>query len=310
MPLGLLASQVWSQRWPALLLTLLLFGSGAAVILSWPRAYRAEAIVAPAETTGIATSSLLSTAGTSPALSALLETRPTGNFAVYLGALRSAEAAAMLAQETSILRDLVAGRQAGLAGALRRLLGFDAAPDLDDVRSWLEQRLAVTQSLGAGTWSIVLAHPGRESGLDALGRLHAFAEAKVRADLADLARRRVAALEARLMQERDQYLRQSLFELLAQQQRAGLVVAADDAVAARLVSGPSVELRPSLPNRPLLLALLAIAAPVAAAALIGLRALMRGPPPPPARLPGPESDLAGWPGVRPLDHVPVAGAGE
>ena len=70
---------------------------------------------------------------------------------------------------------------------------------------------------------------------------------------ADQAGRRVAALEQRLARESDLFLRNSLYELLAQQQRAGLVVAADEAVAARLVSAPAAETRPSLPNRPLLL---------------------------------------------------------
>ncbi len=63
--------------------------------------------------------------------------------------------------------------------------------------------------------------------------------------------------------ERDIYLRTPIFELLAQHQRAAMVLAADEAVAARLVSGPGVELKPSLPNRPLLLALLLVAAPLA-----------------------------------------------
>ena len=45
------------------------------------------------------------------------------------------------------------------------------------------------------------------------------------------------------------------------------MVAADEAVAARLVSAPTVELRPSVPNRPLLLVLLAVLAPAAALVL-------------------------------------------
>ncbi|WP_270939107.1 hypothetical protein, partial [Falsiroseomonas oryzae] len=256
-----LLAGVWARRARVVLAALLLFAAGAAVILAWPRSYVAEAVVAPAETTGIATSTLLSPA---PTIGGLLDPRPTGNFAIYLGALRSAEAAAMLAAETGLLAWLTAERTTPPRGAIRRAFGLREEADLDDLRDWLERRLAVTQTLGAVTWTLSLAHPDRDAALDALRRLHRFAEAKVRADLEELARRRVAALEARLNREPDLYIRQSLYELLAQSQRASVVAAADEAVAARLVSAPSVGIRPSLPNRPLLLLLLAAAAPLAA----------------------------------------------
>jgi LPS O-antigen subunit length determinant protein (WzzB/FepE family) len=260
MPLELLARAIWALRTGVLACALLLYLAAAATVLSWPRQYVAEAVVAPAETTGIATSSLLSPV---PALPGLLDPRPTGNFAVYLGALRSAEAVAMLAEETPLPARLTERR----ASWLRRLLGLREEADLDDVRNWLERSLGVSQSIVSVTWSLSLAHEDRELALELLQRLHAFAEAKVRADLADLARRRIVVLEARLAQERDLYLRQALFELLAQQQRAALVVEADEAVAARLVSAPVVEKRPSLPNRVLLLALLLPLSVLAALAL-------------------------------------------
>ena len=273
MPLDLLLRAVWQARRTVLLATLALWAGGGALVLAWPRSYVAQAVVAPAETTSIAVSSLLSPA---PFAGGLLDPRPSGNFAVYLGALRSVEAGRMLARDTAALAHLTEQRAAGPTGWLRRTLGLRTGADADDVQAWLERSLAVTQSLTSVTWSLELAHRDRDAALDALARLHAFAEAKVRADLADLARRRVAALERRLAEEHDLYLRQGLYDLLAQQQRAGLVVAADEAVAARLVSAPSVELRPSLPNRPLLLGLLLVAAPMASLGLAACRVLLRG----------------------------------
>ena len=103
MALEELLTGLWLRRGRTAWLALFLFLAGAAVILAWPQRYVAEAVVAPAETTGIATSTLLSAA---PAIGGLLEQRPTGNFAIYLGALRSAEAAAMLAAETPIIQEL------------------------------------------------------------------------------------------------------------------------------------------------------------------------------------------------------------
>ncbi len=276
-----LMAGLWARRGRVLLLALMLYAAGAATVLAWPRAYLAEAVVAPSETTGIATSSLLA-----PALSlgAMLDTRPSGNFAIYLASLRSPEAARMLAEETGLLAWLAEERRRGPGGLLRALLGATEPPDADHLRSWLERRFAATQSIGQVTWTLSLSHPERAAALDALRRLHGFAEAKVRADLEEMARRRVAALEARLAREPDLYIRQSLYEVLAQQQRAGVVVAADEAVAARLVSGPVVEARPSLPNRSLLLALLMPAAGMAALAVAAAAVLLAGGPPRPPRL--------------------------
>ena len=273
MPVEELLAGIWARRGRVVLAAILVFAAGVAAILLAPRSYVAEAVVAPAETTGIATSSLLSP-GTQ--LGGLLDPRPVGNFAVYLGALRSAEAAAMLARDTDLLAQLTARRAAQPGAGLRGWLGLRAEADLDDLRLWLERNLAVTQTLGAVTWTVALAHPERGAALDALQRLHGFAEAKVRTDLEQLARRRVAALEARLAREPDLYIRQSLYEILAQSQRAALVAAADEAVAARLVSAPSVGLRPALPNRALLLLLLLVAAPLAAIALVGAVVLRTG----------------------------------
>lgn len=261
MPLPLIVAALWRMRAGLAIALLAVWGLGGALILAAPRAHVARAVVAPAETTSFAVSSLLSPAPFAPG--GLLDTRPTGNFAVYLGALRSTEAAAMLARETRLPEAIAADRAAGLLAPLRALLGEARAADADDVLDWLSRGLAATQSLASVTWTIEVAHRDRDLALEVLQRLHGFAEAKVRADLADQAARRVAALERRLARESDIFLRNSLYELLAQQQRAGLVVAADEAVAARLVSAPAAEARPSLPNRPLLLALLAVAGPLA-----------------------------------------------
>ncbi len=260
MPLSHLLAALWRMRARLAGTLLFVWAIGTAVVLAAPRAHVARAVLAPAETTSFAVSSLLSPTPFAPG--GLLDTRPTGNFAVYLGALRSAEAAAMLARETRLPEALAADRAAGALAPLRALLAGARAPDADDVLDWIARNLSATQSLASVTWTLEVAHRDRDLALDILQRLHAFAEAKVRADLADQAGRRVAALEQRLARESDLFLRNSLYELLAQQQRAGLVVAADEAVAARLVSAPIAEARPSVPNRPLLLAMLAVAGPL------------------------------------------------
>uniref|UniRef100_UPI0018E01753 hypothetical protein n=1 Tax=Roseomonas rosulenta TaxID=2748667 RepID=UPI0018E01753 len=273
MPLPLLLRGLWGWRRGLCVATLLLWAAGAATVLMMPRAHVAQAVVAPAETTSFAVSSLLAPSPFAPG--GLLDTRPNGNFAIYLGAMRSPEAAALLARETALPAWIEARRSQGPGGLLRALTGGDRLVDVDDVQDWLERNLAVTQSLASVTWTLELPHADPALALDALRRLHAFAEAKVRADLAEQAARRVAALERRLARESDLFLRNSLYELLAQQQRAGLVVAADEAVAARLVSAPMVEGRPSLPNRPLLLGLLALAAPLAVLTLGAALLLLR-----------------------------------
>ncbi|RAI60963.1 hypothetical protein [Roseicella frigidaeris] len=253
-----------------MLAALLLFALLVAALWQMPQRYVAQAIVAPAETTSIATSTLLSPM---PLLGGgLLDDRPSGNFAVYLDALRSPEAAAMLARDTGLLQHLDGLRTAWPLGPLRRALGLRIEADLDDVQAWLEQNFAATQNIATVTFTLTLAHRDRAAALDALQRLHALAEAKVREDLGALARRRIAAIEARLAAEGDLYLRNALYDLLGQQQRSALVVAADEAVAARIVSAPMVELRPSLPNRTLLVLLFALLAPMVS--LTGILALV------------------------------------
>ncbi|WP_419898335.1 hypothetical protein [Roseomonas sp. USHLN139] len=277
MPLDQLLRGVWRLRQLVALAALLLMAAGTTLILAWPRAYVAQAVVAPAETTGMAASSLISASSLAPG--SLLDTRPGGNFAVYLAALRSPEATAMLLRDTSLLDALAVARADSPLAPLRALLGMERPPDGDDAQRWLERNLSVTQSLASVTWTLEIAHPSRDTALEILERLHRFAEARVREDLALLTRRRIIALEGRLATERDLYLRTPLFELLAQHQRAALVVAAESTLASRLVSGPSVELRPSVPNRPLLLLLLGLAAPMACLFMAACWVLLRGPGP-------------------------------
>ncbi len=298
---------VWAVRGRVALAALLLFALLALVVVTWPRSYVARGVVAPAESTGIATSSLLAPASLL-ANGGLLDNRPGGNFAIYLDALRSAEAVEMLARETPLLDYLTRLRGAGLMGALREALGLRLEADLDDARNWLDRNLAVTQSTASITFALELKHRDRGAALEALARLHGFAEAKVRNDLADLAARRVAALRRQLEAENDLYVRQSLYELLGQQQRAGLVVGADRTVAARVVSAPMVEQRPSVPNRPLLLMLLAVAVPLAVGGLVFALVLLGWQPKPWRRPRRPVPGQAGH-GVAARDTAGPLGGG-
>lgn len=275
MPLDLLLRGVWMLRWRVLSGTFTLLLGGAAAILLWPRQFVAETVVAPAETTGLATSTFIQNGLAIPGT--LLDTRASGNFAIYLSLLRSPEAAEMLVRDTLLLNHLTERRRAGAMGRIRAVLGSPPGADLDDARLWLERNLSVTQSLQTVTTAVALAHPDRDAALDALLRLHAFAEARVRASLAELARRRVTALEAQLVAERDVFVRTPMFEILAQHQRAAVITAADDSVAARLVSPPMVGLSPAIPNRPLLLLLLAAVAPLAVLLAAACAVLVFGP---------------------------------
>ena len=273
MPLDGLLRSVWAQRWRVLLLSALIYAVGAGLILTWPRRHLAQAVVAPAETTGIAVSGLL-THPLNIAGAPFVENRLAGHFAVYLDTIRSAEAARMLARDTALLDYLTMLRGEGAIGRLRRTLGLRLRADEDDALSWLQRSLSLTPGIATVTLTLGLAHRDPAAALDMLQRLHAMAEAKVRADVALMAQRRVAAIEQRLATERDLVLRNTLHELLAQQQRTLLVMAADEVVAARLVSGPVVGVRPVLPNRPLLLLLLAVAAPLAVTAGAACAALL------------------------------------
>jgi hypothetical protein len=276
MPLDELLRGIWRLGWWVFLLSLAIFGAGAATIVLWPRSYVAQAVVAPLETTGIATSTMLAVA---PLLQGgLLDNRPGGNFAVYLDAIRSPEATAMLVRDTSLMDHLTELRAAGPIGALRRHFDLRIAADLDDAQDWLERHLSLTQSVATVTFTLELSHRDRDAAVDMLQRLHAFGEAKVRRDLTEMTRRRIAAIETRLRQENDLYLRNALYDQLATHQRFSLVLGVDESVAGRLVSAPMVELKPSIPNRPLLLLLLFLVAPMTALIAAAALVLLRPPP--------------------------------
>jgi hypothetical protein len=179
-PLEALLRALWRRRARLALFAALLFTLGAAPVLLWPRSYIAQAVVAPAETTGIAASTLLSPTPLLGGAGGLLDTRPGGNFAVYLDALRAPEAAAMLARDTDLLAFLSARRAAGPLGALRRALGLRIEAGVHDVVNWLERRLAATQGVATVTFTLTLAHPRREGALDMLERLHAGTAARPR----------------------------------------------------------------------------------------------------------------------------------
>jgi hypothetical protein len=227
----------------------------------------------------------------------LLDSRPSGNFAIYLAALRSPEAAMMLSRDTALLAHLSELRTQGPMGAIRRILGWRIEADLDDAIAFLDSNLAPTASLASVTWTLELVHRDRAAAVDMLGRLHRLAEAQVRESLAGLAAGRIALLERRLAAEPDLFLRQALLDLLAQQQRAALVVLADEAVAARLVSPPMVEIRPGTPNRPLLLLLLAVTAPGLVLMCAAAAVLVRAPVPP--------AWPAAWPAAPPRRREPA-----
>lgn len=286
MPLDHLLRRIWGWRWRLALVAGLMWLVLGSLVWNWPRGFVADAIIAPAESTSMAASALV--APSPVAIPRLFDQRPGGNFGVYLGALRSAEAAADLASHTPIIADMTARRAEGLMGALRGWLGLRIQADADDVRGLLERRLAITQAAGSLTWTLALTWPDRDLGLAMLRRLHAFAEAKVREDLAAVTESRIGALRAAASAERDNFQRNALFELLAQQQRAALIVMADGAIAVRLVQAPTVELRASVPNRPLLLILLVVGCTAfCGMAAVTIALLFPPDPPTPAWMPKP-----------------------
>jgi hypothetical protein len=138
---------------------LVLWLAAVAVILLVPRAHVAQGSVAPAGTTGIPPSSLLSPL---PQLgSGLIEQRPSGNFAVYLGALRGRETATVLRRAPDLADRRAAERAKDpFSRALARLAsGGDEILD-DDLMAWLRRNTSATQNPDSVLWTIEARHPG------------------------------------------------------------------------------------------------------------------------------------------------------
>ncbi len=255
-----LLTGLWRHRVGVVSGALAFWLAAVGVILLVPRAHVAQAVVAPAETTGIAASTLLSPL---PQLgTGLIEQRPSGNFAVYLGALRGREAATVLRRDTGLAERLVAERAEGMIARALGMLGLGTAEVLDDdLMTWLRRNTSATQSPASVLWTIEARHPDPALALAVLTALHAAAEARVREEMQAMVARRLAFLTERAAREPDLGVRQALYGLIAEAHRHAAVLAADTAVAARIVSAPAVEDRPSVPNR-LLLAALAVPAAV------------------------------------------------
>ena len=128
-------------------------------------------------------------------------------------------------------------------------------PPFEQVREGTGDEVSAA-AVRLSTELLSLAPVLRRSPLQALARLHTVAAAGTVAD-------------DRLGRPRDAEAAELLRTVagMLSADAPALVVAADEAVAARLVSAPTVELRPSVPNRPLLLAVLAVSAPMAALVL-------------------------------------------
>lgn len=264
-----LLTGLWRHRAGVAFGALALWLAAVGAILLVPRAHVAQAVVAPAETTGIAASTLLSPL---PQIGAgLIEQRPSGNFAVYLGALRGREAATVLRRDTDLAVRLGAERTESTIARALGTLGLGSAEVLDDdLMAWLRRNTSATQNPASVLWTIEARHPDPALALAVLTALHAAAEARVREEMQAMVARRLAFLTERAAREPDLGVRQALYGLIAEAHRHAAVLAADTAVAARIVSAPAVEDRPSVPNR---LLLAALAVPAAVFTSLGLWAL-------------------------------------
>lgn len=265
-----LLTGLWRHRVGVAFGALALWLAALGVMLLIPRAHVAQAVVAPAETTGIAASSLLSPL---PQLGAgLIEQRPSGNFAVYLGALRGREAALVLRRDTELAKRLAPERAEDPLSRALAMFGLGGSAEVldDDLMAWLRRNTSATQSPASVLWTIEARHPDPALALAVLTALHAAAEARVREEMQAMVARRLAFLTDRAAREPDLGIRQALYGLIAEAHRHEAVLAADPAVAARIVSAPAVEDRPSVPNWMLLAAL---AAPAALFTSLGLWAL-------------------------------------
>lgn len=221
------------------------------MIGSIPISFRARALIVPAETTGIAVSNLLSPIQImSPSL---LEAKPSGNFAVYLSALRSREIIRVLRQETVLADVLAEEAKTSLLGKLVKFLKFsENTIDDDKILEWLEQNTSATSLPNSIVWMIEVRHTDPLLALSVLRTLHAAAEARVRDEVTAMLSRRISWLMERAASEPDATVRIVLHELAAQAHRHLAILSSDGSVAARLVSAPAVEDRPTVPNRPFL----------------------------------------------------------
>lgn len=208
----------------------------------------------PAETTAISVSSLLSPFPFAP--QNMLDPKPTGNFAVYLAALRAREAANVLLNYSQLPNALYTKQKQNFFLKFAETIGLiDLQINEDNVLKWLERNTSITLHPSNTVWIIEVRHQNPKVALEILTLIHQTAERRVREEMENMVARRISWLNERVAAEPDSTIRSTLYDLIGQAQKHAAILASDSAIAARLVSAPAVENQPSHPNRLFLIGL-------------------------------------------------------
>ena len=97
------------------------------------------------------------------------------------------------------------------------------------------------------------SHPDPEAAKTFLAAIHQAADTRIRANVRNAATQRIAYLNQKLETTRNQIHRQSLTDLLLEQERALMLTAIDQPYAASIIEPPAAHYKPTWPSRTLVL---------------------------------------------------------
>jgi uncharacterized protein involved in exopolysaccharide biosynthesis len=220
------------------------------------------------------------------------EADPVPNFTRFVELLTSVEVARDLAGDATVMTGLFPGQWDAAAAAwrepvdpvsrLRRWLrgqfGGPAwrPPGPEDVAQQLHRRVTIDQVAGTAMRRVSVRHADRAFAAMLLGRLVELADATLRAAAAARTEAAVRHLQAMLMTVRQPDHREVLIDLLAQQERARMMVAIELPFAADFVERPWATRDPVWPDPALVLSVAFLAGLTLSAFVVDRRQVRRG----------------------------------
>jgi len=237
-------------------------------ILYLPRGYTAIMTVAPADTSSVSTSALMSEQVR--VIGGVFSfDKPTGEFAIYLANYRSRELAGALLKEFG-------GEIAAPPFAQSEpRWGEEPRPvSADSVALWLKTSMTHEPHVTLPTYELRLRHSDPAVAARVLAAAHRISVDMTMESVTGLVAGRKRYLSDRLETERDTAVRGMLLNLIDRQERFSMLLASDENGPIRMISAPHTPPWPTSPRRTFLVglaALVAFAAALAAAALADMR---------------------------------------
>jgi len=192
--------------------------------------------------------------------------RESSTFDLYLESLKSRETAAVIAANQDLLRLIFPAdwdeeaiqwtRPAGFVPTTIRLAkqllgvayGSWRQPDAARVNEYLDQEISVIRDRNSPVVTIIMDHRDPEIARQLLAEMHAYVDAALREKELDRTNAYIEYLNTQLAKVSVSEYRQSLHDIIAEQEKRRMVASSNLPFAAEPFGGPTISPRPTSPK--------------------------------------------------------------